>query len=111
LGLAALAFSSDAKRVAYHSGWLWIGESDANPASLGKPISKPVTPQDRARIKAELEATLRAILAEMKALNQQFLRSDPPPTWATAQYRELTRMARETRVLFAMVDAEMATQH
>ena len=65
---------------------------------LGSAMRK--TLHDRARIKAELEATLLAIWAELVALNRQLLRSDQPPTSAMAECR-----ARETReLLFAMAE-------
>jgi hypothetical protein len=67
----------------------------------------------RAFLRAELEAMLDVIAEEREALKPLLLRRDPPPPEsAIALHRLLARMSRETReMLFAMRDAESATQH
>jgi hypothetical protein len=72
-----------------------------------------VTSREHAFLRAELEAMLDVIAEEREALKPLLQRRDPPPPpSAIALNRVLMRMSRETReMLFAMVDAESATQH
>jgi hypothetical protein len=70
-----------------------------------------LTARDRAQIKRELNARLQAIGEETEALRFK-LQCRSPSKAAVAQYKALARLSIETReVLFAMCDAERATQH
>lgn len=74
----------------------------------------PATSRERTFLRAELEAMLDVIAEEREALKPLLQRCDrPPPPSAIAFHQVLMRMSRETRemLLFAMVDAESATQH
>ena len=69
------------------------------------------TGEDRARLIEELQATLEVIGGEMEAL-APYLVARLPPIWAVVHQRALAKSAQEaSEMLYAMQDADKATQH